>query len=154
MKKLLEKLVVFKFFLKIYAFLGQRSVFDKLTQWLTSMTAKLNVKLNQPGKGKTTQELATKWQEMMPPDGQEYFTIEKVDEKTAVVKIHLHCPLQGTGNNHACHKLMNYDRKLMENVGGQLVVLESQSNSGKPACLLAIRKAGEDVSDLTPAWQP
>ena len=38
---------------------------------------------------------------------------------------------------------MNYDRTLMEKVGGQLIVLETQANSGKDQQL--IRKAGEDV---------
>ena len=49
--------------------------------------------------------------------------------------------------------MMNYDRTLMEKVGGQLIVLETQANSGKDHCKLAIRKAGEDISDLVPAHE-
>ena len=46
---------------------------------------------------------------------------------------------------------MNYDRKLMRNVGGNLVVLESQSNSGKPFFKLAIIKKELPIDDLVPA---
>lgn len=90
----------------------------------------------------------------MPPDGQEFFKIGEYDEKTAFTEIHLHCPLRGTGNVEACHKLMNYDRQLMDQVGGQLIVLESQSNSGKHYCQLAIRKKGDGISDLKAAYSP
>ena len=94
---------------------------------------------------------AEAWQQLMPPDGQEYFKIAEVSADTAYTEIHLHCPLRGSGDVQACYKLMNYDRKLMEKVGGQLIVLESQSNSGESFCKLAIRKKGADVSDLIPA---
>lgn len=87
----------------------------------------------------------------MPPDGQKHFKISEIKDDTAYTEIHLHCPLRGSGNAHACYKLMNYDRKLMEAVGGQLVVLESQSNSGEKYCKLAIRKRGESVDDLQQA---
>ena len=89
----------------------------------------------------------------MPPDGQEYFKVTGFDEQTAYTEIHLPCPLRGSGNPHACYRLMNYDRQLMKKVGGELVVLESQSNSGKPYCKLAIRKQGADLSDLKQAHE-
>ena len=98
-------------------------------------------------------ELAESWKEMMPPDGQEYFKISAVTEDTAYTEIHLHCPLRATGNVKACYKLMNYDHSLMKAIGGQLIVLESQSNSGKGYCRLAIRKADQPVDDLIPAHQ-
>ena len=151
MKKLLEKLIVFKISLKFLAFFSRRKAFDGFTLWATSKTAQLNLLLNKPWKGKNTGELAKIWQELMPPDGQKYFKIKEVDEQTAYTEIHLHCPLRGTGNVEACYKLMNYDRKLMKKSGGELIVLESQSNSGKDYCRLAIRAKGKDTSDLIPA---
>ena len=39
----------------------------------------------------------------------------------------------------------------MKQVGGSLTVLESQSNSGKPYCKLAIRKIDSSTEDLVPA---
>ena len=153
MKKLLEKFVVFQFTLRFIAFVGQRPALAGLTQWLTTQSALLNIKLNKPRPATNTAALSQTWQELMPPEAKGLFPIKETDEQTAYVEIHVHCPLRGTGNNHACHKLMNYDRKLMEKVGGQLIVLESQSNSGKPYCRLAIRKAGAPTDDLTPAFQ-
>ncbi|MEL6250907.1 MAG: hypothetical protein AAFR87_02750 [Bacteroidota bacterium] len=54
------------------------------------------------------------------------------------------------GNVETCYKLMNYDRKLMKKSGGELIVLESQSNSGKNFYRLAIRPQGIDTQDLIP----
>jgi len=152
MKKLLETFIFFRLTLHVLAFVGQRRAFTGLTHWLTTQAALLNVKLNRPSKANSPEALAERWQEMMPPSAKERFPIKTVDDETAYVEIHVHCPLRGTGNNYACHKLMNYDRKLMEQVGGQLIVLESQSNSGKAYCRLAIRKEGTTTADLKPAY--
>ncbi len=153
MKKILEKQWVFDATLKVLAFLARRSIFDGLTHWSTAQTAKLNILLNKPKPSASVQELADTWQQLMPPDGQHFFPIKEVTEDTAYTEIHLHCPLRGSGDAHACYKLMNYDRKLMEKAGGQLIVLESQSNSGKNYCRLAIRRKGAIVNDLVPAHQ-
>lgn len=154
MKKFLERQVAFDVTLKFLAFLAKRSFFDGLTYLLTKRSAQLNFTLNKPKHANEVKQLAETWQKLMPPDGQQYFRIKEIDDKTAITEIHLHCPLRGTGRVDACYKLMNYDRQLMEMVDGQLIVLESQSNSGKNYCRLAIRKKGEEVSDLTPAHLP
>ncbi|MEM6348602.1 MAG: hypothetical protein AAF927_32260 [Bacteroidota bacterium] len=153
MKKLLEKLVVFEVTLKGLAFFSRRKVFDGLTYWLTQQSARLNIALNQPKASEEVAALAEAWQKMMPPDGQEFFKLAGADEDTAYTEIHLHCPLRGTGDVKACYKLMNYDRNLMRAIGGELIVLESQSNSGKKFCRLAIRRSGRDNSDLIPAHE-
>ncbi|MEL7123933.1 MAG: hypothetical protein AAFO07_31130 [Bacteroidota bacterium] len=44
-------------------------------------------------------------------------------------------------------------KKYLETAGGQLIVLESQSNSGKNHCRLAIRKVDVLIDDLTPAYK-
>jgi len=151
MKKQLEKLAVFEAFLKVFVFLSKWRLFHPLIKPITSMSAQLNLALNRPRPASDVEALAKTWQQLMPPDGKEFFKIKSVDENTAITEIHIHCPLRGTGDVNACYKLMNYDRMLMKKTGGQLVVLESQSNSGKPFCKLAIRKAGDEVSDLVPA---
>ncbi len=151
MKKLLEKQSVFNALLKFYSFLAQRAAFSFLTKWFTSLSAKVNILLNKPSKTKDLNTLAQTWLDLMPPDGQKHFKISEIKDDTAYAEIHLHCPLRGSGNAHACYKLMNYDRKLMEAVGGQLVVLESQSNSGEKYCKLAIRRKGESIVDLQQA---
>lgn len=70
---------------------------------------------------------------------------------TAFGEITVHCPLRGTGDVHACHRLMAYDRGLVERAGGQFVVLESQATPGRTSCRIAIRAAGERIDDLVPA---
>lgn len=153
MKNWLEKQAVFTFTLRIFAFFATRKKFDRLTEKLTTQSARLNIQLNKPRPGKDVSTLAHTWLDLMPSDGQDFFEIEEITVDTAYTQIHLQCPLRGSGDAHACHKLMNYDRKLMEQVGGQLIVLESQSNSGKSYCRLAIRKAGDSVEDLIPAHE-
>lgn len=150
-KRLLERQAVFSSMLCVLAFLGRRPFWGGVTNWLTSLLARTNVFLNRPKKTSDVAELAHTWKALMPPDGQEYFEVSRIEGETAYTKIHLECPLRGSNDAHACYKLMNYDRQLMDQVGGQLIVLESQSNSGKPYCRLAIRKKGADVDDLVPA---
>lgn len=152
MKKLLEKLIVFQWTLKFLAFLGRRN-FSKSVALFTNFFAWLNLKLNRPSPTRSIHELADIWVDLMPPDGRDLFKINSIQNDTAHVEIHLHCPLRGTGDVHACYQLMNYDRKLMKKVGGNLVVLESQSNSGNSFCSLAIRQEGLPTDDLVPAHE-
>jgi len=151
MKKFLQKLAVFEFSLKFFSLLSRYDVLNPFTRFFTSYSAKLNLYLNKPEKSNSIKELAEIWQNLMPPDGKELFQIKSIDKNTAITEIHIHCPLRETGYVNSCFKLMNYDRILMKKVGGQLIVLESQANSGKNYCKLAIRKKGVDISDLKPA---
>lgn len=73
--------------------------------------------------------------------------------ETAYGEISVHCPLRGTGDVHACHRLMAYDRALVEAAGGQFIVLDSQATPGRTHCRIAIRKKGERVDDLLPAHE-
>lgn len=150
MKKFLERLAVFEFGLKIFSFFALRKI-NPAVKLFTNFSAWINLKLNRPVKAKNAEELAETWLELMPPDGRDKFKIDRVEKETAFVEIHLHCPLRGTGNAQACYELMNYDRKLMDKVGGNLVVLKSQSQGKRTHCELAIRKKGESLEDLIPA---
>jgi hypothetical protein len=47
--------------------------------------------------------------------------------------------------------MMEYDRKMLERIGGQLVVLRSQAEPGVEVCQLGIRKVDVPVDDLVPA---
>lgn len=150
MREKLSSLSTFVRVLKILAFFSRRRIFDRFTCVLTKKNAILNIRLNNPIITNNVSDLAETWKKLMPSDGQHLFKITELSENTAYAEIHLHCPLRGTGDVEACHKLMNYDRTLMEKVGGELVVLESQSNSGKNYCSLAIREKGENMNDLIP----
>ena len=151
MKKVLENQFVFTLTLKLLSFISKWKLTKPLIQPITSFLARLNLYLNRPEKTKDLKKLAETWKALMPPDGQNNFKISTITTDTAYVEIHLNCPLRGTGEVHTCHSFMNYDRELMKSIGGNLVELESQSNSGNPFCKLAIRKLDDKVDDLTPA---
>ncbi|MGC6478785.1 MAG: hypothetical protein ACON42_00225 [Flavobacteriaceae bacterium] len=153
MIKLLNSLKTFKLILKGLSYLAIRENFNSLTQSLTTLLARLNVTINGHKNQTTVKALANRWQKMMPPDYPEKFKITAITEDTAYGEIHIKCPLRNSGDAHACFRLMNYDRTLMKKVGGQLLVLESQSTSGKNYCRVAIRKADRDMADLTAAHQ-
>lgn len=154
MKKKLKTLAVFQRFLKVYAWFAHRNYLNFITRWLTTTMANFNISLNHPKKSNNLKELAYTWKKLMPADAQHLFKVKSINENTAITEIHIHCPLRGTGNTKACYKLMNYDRQLLKKIGGQLVVLESQSSAEQTFCKLAIRKAGVDISDLKPAHLP
>ncbi len=107
--------------------------------------------LNKKGKRQADlQAMGRKWQRMFP--GKTIHTpITEVTDNTVYAEIHTQCPLRGTGDVQACHRLMAYDRSLLQKMGGQFVVLQSQSNSGQPFCKVAMRKTGADMSDLVEA---
>jgi len=153
MRKQLQKLIVFKWCLSIFAFFAKRK-WSGIVKWLTDFSAWLNLTLNKPKQANTPAELAKTWQDLMPPDGRDLFRIREITNDTAYVEIHLHCPLHNTGNVKACCNLMNYDRKLMDKVGGNLVVLSSQSNNEKGYCSLAIRDKRLPSDDLVSACEP
>jgi hypothetical protein len=81
--------------------------------------------------------------------------VVQLDPTTHTVhgEIHVHCPLRGTGDVHACHRLMEYDRRLMAPHGVRFVVLHSQAEVGRSHCTIAMRPTQLDASDLLPAHE-
>jgi len=153
MIKLLNSLRVFKIILKILSTISRTKKLNSIIHKTTEFLAFLNMKINKHQPQKNVQNLAKTWINMMPSDSEHLFKIEKLTNDTAYVQIHLECPLKNLDDTRACHNLMNYDRSLMKSVGGNLIVLESQTSSGKNYCRLAIRKINDDVSDLKPAYK-
>lgn len=94
-------------------------------------------------------ETGQEWQRMFPTP--ERVPITGRDERTVYAEIHENCPLRGTGDVDACYRMMEYDRRMLERIGGQLVVLRSQSEPGRTYCEVAIRRADVPVDDLVPA---
>lgn len=123
-----------------------------MTKKLTTRAARKTLLTQKPESANSVEELADTWHKLMPIDDRKRnFPVRSVNEETAFTEIHIHCPLRGTGDTEACYRLMNYDRTLMENVGGQLVVIESQADPKNTHCKLAIRVADASISDLVPA---
>lgn len=97
----------------------------------------------------TATAIAREWERQLGGTGAASFVGE--EEGTAYGEIRVHCPLRGTGDVEACHRLMAYDRRLVGALGGQFVVLESQAEPGKTQCRVALRPAHVSVDDLVPA---
>lgn len=97
----------------------------------------------------TLRELGEQWQRGFPSSKQVPITAVSAD--TVYAEIHTPCPLRGSGQLHACHRMMEFDRRVAEHAGGQFVVLESQAQPGRTHCRVALRLAGSALDDLVPA---
>ena len=95
--------------------------------------------------------VGSEWQRMFPSSDD--VPITKVTDDTVYAEIHIQCGHRGTGNVRGCHRMMEYDRKMLERIGGQLVILRSQAEPGVAICKLAIRKADASTDDLTHAHE-
>ena len=95
--------------------------------------------------------LGREWERLI--GRRKYALVVGIDEAkaTAYGEIAGHCPLRGTGDVEACHRLMAYDRGLLAPLGARLVVLASQAEPGRTSCRVAIRAEELDASDLVPA---
>jgi hypothetical protein len=91
------------------------------------------------------------WQRMFPSNDD--VPITEITEDTVFAEIHIPCGHRGTGNVSGCHRMMEYDRKMLERIGGQLIILRSQAEPGVAICQLAIRKADASIDDLTHAHE-
>ena len=135
-------------------FMARVRLFDHFARFLARFFARIVLMVFGRRTHDSPQELAEEWNRLMPAP-RSRFPILESDGRTAHVEIRIRCPLRGTGNAEACWNAMEFDRALLQSIGGQLVVIESQSNSGKDHCRLAIRRLGDDVSDLEaahPRW--
>jgi hypothetical protein len=95
--------------------------------------------------------LGREWERVLASRRTAHLTAVDPTGTTAYGEISVHCPLRGTGDVHACHRLMAYDRALVEAAGGQFVVLESQATPGVTVCRVAIRAKGAPLDDLPSA---
>lgn len=109
----------------------------------------LTLALKRGGEQPDVATVAREWQRMMP--SRKMVPIVEETPDTVVAEIHAHCPYRGTGNVHGCQRMMEYDRKMLETIGGELVVLRSQAEPGVSVCQVALRRKGADLSDLVPS---
>ena len=141
----------FQLGLRLSALLA-RSPFHALTEAAMDALARLTVRLRRGQRQDRLGAVAREWQRMFP--SRRMVPIVEESEDTVIAEIHVGCPLRGTGDAHACYRMMAYDRKMLRALGGQLVVLESQSVNGAGPCRVALRAAGAPLDDLVPAHSP
>ena len=89
------------------------------------------------------------WERVFP--SRKAVRLTAVHGDTAIGEIHVRCPLRGSGDVHACWRLMHYDRVIAERAGADFVVLASQAEPGRSHCVVALRARGADWSDLVAA---
>ena len=84
-------------------------------------------------------QAAEEWQRMFP--SKKMVPITQQEKDFVVAEIRSECPYRGSGNVSGCHRMMEYDRKLIESIGGKFVVLKSQAEAGVVTCQVAIGSA-------------
>ena len=95
------------------------------------------------------EQAAEEWRNMFP--SKEMHPITKIEGDTVFAEIQIHCPYRGSGNIEGCNRMMEYDRRMMETIGADFVVLKSQAEPGVEHCLVAMTREIEDRKDLIPA---
>jgi hypothetical protein len=137
--------------LGVLAFFARRPALSGVTRFLTRALARITVRARRIGVAAGPEELGPLWQRSFPSKKQ--VPIERVEGRTVYAQIHTPCPLRGSGDVHACHRMMEYDREVLRRAGGQFVVLESQATPGRTFCRVAMRLEGESVADLPQAHE-
>jgi len=137
--------------LRLLAFFARRPSLSAITQFLTQSMAHAAVRSKRIGVASSPEDLGVAWQQAFPSRKQ--VPIERVEGSTVFARIHTPCPLRGTGDVHACYRMMEFDREVLRQAGGQFVVLESQAQPGRTFCRVAMRLKGESVEDLRPAHE-
>lgn len=132
--------------LKVLAYFARRPRLSFVSDRLTRSLAGFTVKTKKIGRAHDVGELGNLWQRSFPSRKQ--VPIESVSDITVIAQIHTPCPLRASGDLHACHRMMEFDREVVRRAGGQFVVLESQAMPGVSFCRVAMRLEGESMEGL------
>ncbi len=97
----------------------------------------------------TPRALGEEWQRMFP--SKKMVPLTEITDDTVYAEIRSPCPYRGSGNVEGCYRMMEYDRRMMEEIGGEFVVLRSQAEPGVETCRVAMRPQGSAMEDLEPA---
>jgi hypothetical protein len=137
--------------LSAIAFFARRPRLQTVSYWLTHSLARLTVRTKRIGQARSLAELGPLWQQSFPSRKQ--VPIELVTRDTVYAQILTPCPLRGSGDLQACHRMMQFDRSVVAHAGGQFVVLESQATPGVTRCRVAMRLNGQSLDDLVAAHE-
>lgn len=133
-----------------------------VTHWLTEsegrnvigkpvsrMLGGLTLRVKKGARKASIEEAAKEWQRMFP--SRKMVPIVKIEDDTVFAEIRSECPYRDSGNVDGCYRMMEYDRKMMESIGADFVVLKSQATEGVNHCQIAITNNLENRADLIPA---
>ncbi len=154
MFKLLNALInpLYYIFFKInlmIAAISARLGWDKFTGMFMRLNARFVLLIRKAEYKSEISEIGNEWRRMFPYQNMQ--EVLSVTGNTFYAKTRTWCPLRGTGDVRACYKVMEFDRTMVQKIGGQFIVLSSQAQPGETTCRIAIRKPGESVDDLIPA---
>lgn len=135
--------------LALSAWFARRPAFNPVTATLMRGMARLAIRAKGIRPARDAADLGAQWQRAFPSAKQ--VPIRRIERDTVYAEIHTPCPLRGSGDVHACHRMMEFDRAVLAHAGGQFVVLRSQAERGRTHCEVAMRRQGLPVSDLVPA---
>ncbi len=137
--------------LAVSAWMARRESMNALTERFMNTLARATIRSKGIRRAEDLADLGRQWQRGFPSAKQ--VPIRDITEDTVYAEIHTPCPLRGTGDVHACYRMMQYDRAVVRAAGGQFVVLSSQATPGNTFCCVAMRPAGAEASDLVPAHE-
>lgn len=145
-----SKLALWRFVLvsRITAWLARRAYLANLTQWVMQRLADVTIAERSLRPKTDLKSIAEEWQRAFPKN----HPIVEASDDTIVAEIPSYCALRGTGDVAACWRMMEYDRSLLRQIGGEFAVLESQAAGGS-RCRVAIRAKGAGFSDLQQAHE-
>lgn len=135
-----------QWFLRASAALSRAEILSPLSIASMRTMGKLTARAKNIGKAEDLTTLGKAWQKGFPSAKQ--VPITRITEDTVYAEIHTPCPLRGTGDVMACHRMMAYDRAVVGQAGGQFRVLSSQAEAGNNICKVAIRFEGVGIEDL------
>ena len=133
------------------AWLARRPALNPVTSAVMRAMARTTIRARGLRPAATAAHLGQQWQRAFPSAKQ--VPIRRVDGDTVFAEIHTPCPLRGTGDVHACWRMMEYDREVLRHAGGEFVVLRSQAEPGRTHCEVAMRLKGRGTVDLVAAHQ-
>jgi len=139
----------FQAILRLFAFVARRERLAWLSVGLGHTMATVVRRSRGMGQARHVADLGSIWQRAFPSTKQ--VPLESITDRTVIAQIHTPCPLRGTGDLDACHRMMAFDRSVVERSGGQFIVIESQATPGVTICRVAMRMADQPVDDLVPA---
>lgn len=120
------------------------------TKAIAHLLARYTLLKNRGQPKRDVEAIAEEWRRMFGLN--RFWKIDKIENGTAYCEIHFPCSLENSGDVHACHRLMEYDRALLGKIGGQLVVLASRADPAvNNCCRVAIRRSDDQRSDLIAA---
>ncbi|MGZ3238802.1 MAG: hypothetical protein ACXWJK_00140 [Burkholderiaceae bacterium] len=147
--KITQNRQIVKIARKVVAWPNRHASLTFFSVWLMRKLARIAMRKAHAKPASNLMELHAEWERSAPAMARYKFI--RIEQETVFAEIHSECALRGSGDVMACHRMMEYDREVLREIGGELVVLESQATPGRNFCKVALRKKGSSMDDFTPA---